>query len=91
MKHITLVVDDSFDLCETLALILRKKGLEVVTAKDGEEGLAKYYKLAPAIIFTDQKMPKIEGVDFLERVREGPFKSVTVLMTAYPSLEVLRD
>lgn len=90
MKLTALVVDDSSDLLETLAFILREKGLEVVTANDGEEGLAKYYELAPDILLTDQRMPKTEGLELLERVSAGPSKPVTVLMTAYPSIEVLR-
>lgn len=90
MKLTALVVEENPDLRETLALMLREKGLDVVTASDGEDSLAKYYKLAPDILLADHKVHKIEGLDLIELAHAGPWKTVTILMTAYPSTEVLR-
>ena len=60
-KKRILVVDDEADLREMLSLRLEANGYEVLTAADGEEGLAKARKEKPDLIILDLMLPKVDG------------------------------
>jgi CheY-like chemotaxis protein len=63
-----LVVDDDFDVRESLAEILRDEGYEVATAADGDEGLAWLGAHAPpSLILLDWMMPRCDGAQFRAR------------------------
>jgi len=83
MAKILLVEDDS-NLREIYAARLEAEGYEVVTAADGEEGLAVAVKERPHLIIADVMMPKISGFDMLDILRTTPeTKDVKVIvMTA---------
>jgi CheY-like chemotaxis protein len=68
-KRRILVVDDNVDSGETLALLLRAKGHDVFTARDGLEAVEKAAELRPEIILMDVGMPKLNGYDATERIR----------------------
>lgn len=83
MAKILLVEDDS-NLREIYGARLEAEGYEVVTANDGEEGLAVAVKERPHLIIADIMMPKISGFDMLDILRTTPeTKDVKVIvMTA---------
>jgi DNA-binding response OmpR family regulator len=83
MAKILLVEDDS-NLREIYGARLEAEGYEVVTAGDGEEGLAVAVKERPHLIIADVMMPKISGFDMLDILRTTPeTKDVKVIvMTA---------
>ena len=83
MAKILLVEDDS-NLREIYAARLEAEGYEVVTAGDGEEGLAVAVKERPHLVIADVMMPKISGFDMLDILRTTPeTKDVKVIvMTA---------
>lgn len=56
-----LVVDDEIQLITMVQMRLEAKGYEVITANDGEEGLAKAKSERPDIILLDVMMPKMDG------------------------------
>lgn len=58
-----LVVEDNPDTVETIRFILEKRGFEMITAADGEQGLQKAREHKPDLIMLDLKLPKIEGDD----------------------------
>ena len=64
-----LVVDDSPVIVRLLSLALTQNGYQVVTAADGEEGLARVRELSPPLVFLDAMMPKLNGYEVCEAVR----------------------
>jgi two-component system, NtrC family, response regulator AtoC len=83
-----LVIDDEPGLRKTVSLILGEEGYEVATASDGEEGLRRALDTHPDIVLTDVKMPRLTGLEFLERYRAGGGEGMVIVMTAYGSMEL---
>jgi two-component system, sensor histidine kinase and response regulator len=64
-----LIVDDSDDSCESLALYVRGRGHEVTCAPNGREALSIVLASPPDVILLDLIMPEMDGPSFLEVVR----------------------
>ncbi len=80
-----LVVDDNDDLLSLIAESLRKLGhYTVVTARDGAEGLERYFEARPDCVVIDVKMPKLDGYQLVKALRGDPDSSATplVILTA---------
>lgn len=73
-----LLVDDEEQFVETLADRLEMRDLDATVAHDGEEALSAVKEQEPDVIVLDLKMPGIDGIEVLKRVRK-----------AYPSVEVI--
>ncbi len=71
-KRRILVVDDNKDSGDTLSLLLKVKGHDVHTARDGLEAIDKAAEFRPEIILMDLGMPKLNGYDATRRIRETP-------------------
>jgi len=67
-----LIVDDDSAVAETFSRMLRLEGYEVVTALDPEEGLQLAESRRPSAIILDMRMPIINGLQFLRKVRATP-------------------
>lgn len=65
-----LVVDDDPEICNLLEKFLTKKGYNPITATSGEEALEKVKKEKPIIVLLDVKMPGMDGLMTLKRIRE---------------------
>ncbi len=84
-----LVVDDEKIKRVTLADDLATQGHDVVAASDGEEALRLLESGPFDVVVTDLKMPKIDGLDLLRRIKQGPWPELEVIMmTAYGSIPV---
>jgi CheY-like chemotaxis protein len=66
-----LVVEDVPNILELLDVILRFKGFQVITARDGQEALDLMEKQRPALIITDILMPRMDGFTFVYHVRSN--------------------
>ena len=64
-----LVIDDDHDVVLGTSLRLRSAGYETVAAYDGEEGIAAAIDLCPDAIVLDVRMPRLDGLSALERLR----------------------
>ena len=82
-----LVVDDEANARTALAEILRQEGFSVETAADGFKALAKVEEFGPDLVLTDLKMPGMDGVELLGKVREHDPEIPIVLMTAFGAVE----
>lgn len=65
-----LIIDDEKAIRKTLTEILSYEGYKIDEASDGEEGLKKFGEKAYDIVLCDIKMPKIDGIEFLEKSKE---------------------
>jgi two-component system response regulator HydG len=83
---IALVVDDDASVRYTLRAYLEDAGLEVHEAEDGVVGLERIEELAPALVITDLRMPRLDGMGLLAKLAErtGP-KPLVVMLTAQGS------
>ena len=76
MKHI-LVVDDDFEVTETLRHALTREGFEVSVADDGNQGIAHAETKRPDLLILDMMMPKRSGFLVLEYLRQSENNSTT--------------
>ena len=84
-----LVVDDEEGPREAIRMIL-KPSYQVFTAGSGEEVLGVLPGLRPDVIFMDVKMPRMDGVQLLERVKAIDASVEVVMITAYASLDTVQ-
>ena len=79
-----MVVEDDASLREIYSIRITAEGYEVVSAGDGEEGLAMAVREKPDLILADVMMPKISGFDMLDILRSTPetSKIKVIMMTA---------
>jgi two-component system, NtrC family, response regulator AtoC len=83
-----LIIDDEPGLRQTVSLILSEEGYQVAAASDGEEGLAKALEQQPDIVLCDVRMPRMPGLEFLERYKAANGTAMVIVMTAYGSMEL---
>jgi CheY-like chemotaxis protein len=86
-----LIVDDDAGMAETLGDILEAKGYEVEIASGGLQALALVQARQHDVIFLDIKMPQMNGVEVLRRVRVMRPETVVVMMTAYALPELMAE
>ena len=65
-----LIIDDEKAIRKTLAEILSYEGYKIEEATDGEDGLKKFSSTTFDLVLCDVKMPKMDGLEFLEKARE---------------------
>jgi len=82
-----LIVDDEQGILDTLRILLKNEGFDVVTAQGGKAGLEQLKASAPDIVLTDIRMPGVSGIDLLAAVREQDPETPVILMTAQATLQ----
>jgi DNA-binding NtrC family response regulator len=82
-----LVVDDETAARSALTELLREEGYEVQSAGDGFKALGKLDGWTPQIVITDLKMPGMDGIELMEKLRERIADVSVVVMTAFGTVE----
>lgn len=77
-----LVVDDDLAIRVLLQAVLRRLGFEVVLAEDGEIGLEIVEKESFDLVLLDLMMPKVNGYEFIEKVRGTNGRPHIIVFTA---------
>jgi response regulator RpfG family c-di-GMP phosphodiesterase len=85
-KHTLLVVDDEIDVADSIHDLLRGK-FTVLKARSAEEGLKLMRENEVHIIMTDQRMPKVSGVELLRSIRAGHPQAIRMLFTGYADFD----
>jgi len=80
-----LVVDDELSMREFLEILLKKEGYEVTTASDGEEASRLLKKDHYDLTIADIRMPKMDGLTLLHRMKEHHSHIPVIMITAYAS------
>ena len=83
-----LIIDDEDDVRERLKNILERRGYFVLTAKDGLEGLEIMEKNNISVIFCDIVMPRMDGIEFLEKIKKSNFKAEVIMITGCSTVEL---
>ncbi len=86
MSNKVLVVDDKQMMRDSVGSTLQRAGYSVVAASDGGSALSMVAKHRPAAVITDLKMPEMDGLELLSRLRQADDQLPVVLMTAYGSV-----
>ena len=81
-----LVVDDEHDMRWLLTRVLRDHGFEVVAAEDGQAALEQITGEPPDVVLLDIKMPRLSGIQVLEKVKAVDRSMAVVMITAYGDL-----
>lgn len=82
-RPLILVVEDDPSIQTMLTLLLESEGYEVVSARDGLEGLVKMDLQHPSVMILDLMMPNVSGERVLEEVRSDPrMSSVPILVVS---------
>src|SRR4030088_271346 len=82
-----LIVEDEENERTGLAELVSSWGYRADTARDGGEGLEKAVQWSPSIVITDLKMPRMGGIDLLERLAEQAQTVAVVLVTAQGTID----
>jgi len=87
-EHISrvLVVDDEEEIRKILSRILEKEGFEVITAPDGQQALQRICFDAPDIVLLDVRMPGLNGMEVLKKIKDIDDDMPVVLVTAYADI-----
>ena len=75
-----LIVDDDPDIIESVRFPLERKGYEVISARDGNQGLTMAEKESPDLVILDMMMPKRSGFLVLEKLRRTHNVPIRVIM-----------
>jgi DNA-binding NtrC family response regulator len=78
-----LVVDDELNMRLVLKAMLKKEGYDVATAADGEEALRILKEEKIAVVATDLKMPRLDGMGLLDRIMQDDPSLPVIILTAY--------
>ena len=76
-----MVVDDSITVRKVTARLLKRQGMEVLTAKDGVDAVAQLQETVPDLMLLDVEMPRMDGYELATQVRNNPdWKHIPIIM-----------
>lgn len=92
MAKTILTVDDSTSIRQMVSFTLKDAGYAVSEAVDGQDGLDKARAGGFDLIFTDQNMPRMDGLTLIKQLRTLPqYKSVPILMLTTESSDAMKS
>ena len=83
-----LLIDDEESIRVLLKLSLTHKGYEVITAEDGEKGIEAFERERPAIVLTDIKMPGMDGIEVLRRIKKIDPVTEVIVITGHGDMDL---
>jgi two-component system response regulator AtoC len=85
MTKIMVIEDDSL-VSRTLLSHLKKRGFEVKGAENGEEGLSIFREFQPDLVLLDVKLPDMNGLDVLRKIKAEDQEAAVIIMTAFDDM-----
>lgn len=85
-----VVVDDDKNIRKTFNLLLGKK-YKVFSAKDSKEALARLRTSPADLVIADYKLPGMNGLELIKKLRESGFEGGAMLISAHPDLVPVED
>jgi DNA-binding response OmpR family regulator len=78
-----LIVEDDDAIREYFEAELQEEGFRVITAINGQDGLSMYLRHRPSVVLTDIRMPVMDGLELLARIRASDSETPVILCTGY--------
>ena len=88
MEDRILIVDDEEMICFIFAQRLFKQGYLCTTANNGKEALGHFQKNTFSLIISDIKMPEMDGIELLKRVKATNPNMMVIMITAFPEIDL---
>ena len=86
-----LVIDDELPICELLDEFLSYQGFQVTTAINGEEALLKFKENRPQVVLLDIKMPGMDGLEVLRRIKEIDSGTGVIMISAFGDVNTVQE
>jgi two-component system response regulator HydG len=86
-KPCVLIIDDEMGILDTLRILLKGEGFDVVTAQGGKAGIEQIKLGQHDVVLTDVRMPGVTGLDILQAAKEQDPMTPVILMTAQASAQ----
>ena len=86
-----LLIDDDEWIRDSLSLFFEAEGCNVLTFETAEEGMEAVKQQAYDIVISDYKLPGMDGLEFLRRVKEKQPNAFEILITAYANCEIVKE
>ncbi|WP_080843815.1 response regulator [Cytobacillus gottheilii] len=91
MKGKILIVDDQFGIRILLNEVLQKEGYETFQAANGVQALDIVANHSPDLVLLDMKIPGMDGIEILKRMRVDNQEIRVIIMTAYGELDMIQE
>lgn len=91
VKRNLLLVDDEENILSALTRVLRRDGYTILRAGSGAAGLELLAQHPVGVIISDQRMPEMTGVEFLNRVKTRYPETVRIVLSGYTDLKSVAD
>ena len=88
MEDRILIVDDEQLICSIFDKRLKEEGYECITAHNGIEALNYFSKNTLSLIISDLKMPQMNGMELLKKVKSADPKMMVIMITSYPDMDI---
>lgn len=88
MAQKILLVDDEEGIRKVLGISLTDRGYQVFTAGSGEEALHIFQEQEPSIVLTDIKMPGMDGIELLQRIKNENPDTEVIMITGHGEMEL---
>ena len=82
-----LIVDDEEIIARLLSISLKSDGYDTVTAHSGQEGLEAFQSHLPDIVITDIKMPGMDGLELLEKIKQIDPEKEVIIVTGHGDID----
>lgn len=88
MAEKILLVDDEEGIRKVLGISLADRGHQVFTAESGEEALHIFREIQPDIVFADIKMPGMDGIELLQKIKEERPDTEVIMITGHGDMDL---
>ena len=88
MNNKLLLADDEEGIRKVLSIALEDSGYEVLTAENGEEALKIFRRSRPAIVMTDIKMPGMDGIELLQKIKQEAPDTEVIMITGHGDMDL---
>ena len=90
-EHTILCVDDEKNILNSLKRLLRKESYKVLTASGGSDGLKLLKENEVHLVLSDQRMPEMNGTDFMAMVKKGYPDIIRIILTGYTDVDSITE
>lgn len=88
MRDEILIVDDEEGIRKVLGIALMDSGYKILTAESGEEALEIFRKMKPSVVLTDIKMPGMDGIELLQKIKEKDPDTEVIMITGHGEMDL---